>query len=113
VSDELSPVFAALADPTRRLVVESLLRHGSTSVPELTSRLAITRQAIAKHISTLDHAGLIERASGPGRTVSYRLREGGLGPVAAWVRSAERAWDERLARLRGAVESVEGSGRER
>jgi predicted ArsR family transcriptional regulator len=113
VSDELSPVFAALADPTRRLVLESLLRDGSTSVPELTSQLAITRQAIAKHISTLDHAGLIERASGRGRTVSYRLRAGGLAALGDWVRSSERAWDERLGRLKEAVESVEGSPRER
>jgi predicted ArsR family transcriptional regulator len=109
VNDELSPVFAALADPTRRLVVESLLRDGSTSVPELSSQLAITRQAIAKHISTLDHAGLIERTTPRGRTVSYRLRAGGLDPLAEWVRISERAWDERLSRLKDAVEGVEGS----
>lgn len=112
MSDELSPLFAALADPTRRLVLESLLRDGSTSVPELTSQLAITRQAIAKHIATLDHAGLIERASGPGRTVSYRLRAGGLGALGDWVHGAEQAWDERLGRLKQAVEDVEGSPRE-
>jgi DNA-binding transcriptional ArsR family regulator len=104
LSDELGAVLAALADPTRRLVVETLLREGQTSVPALTAQLAITRQAIAKHIATLDHAGLIERSPGPGREVRYRLRAGALEPLAAWVSEAESAWDERLARLRRALE---------
>jgi hypothetical protein len=59
---------------------------------------------VAKHISTLDSAGLIERAPASGREVSYRLRSGALGPAAAWIRDAESAWDERLARLKDAVE---------
>lgn len=104
MSDDLGIVFAALSDPTRRLVVETLLRDGSTSVPALRAELPITRQAVAKHVATLDHAGLIERAPGAGREVRYRLREGALEPAAAWLRDAEAAWDARLARLRSAVE---------
>ena len=97
-------VFAALADPTRRQMVQALLRDRTTTVPALTATLPITRQAVAKHISTLDDAGLIERAPGSGREVSYRLRSGALGPAAAWIRDAESAWEERLARLKYAVE---------
>ena len=67
------PVFAALADPTRRWMVETLLHEGSASAPELTSALPITRQAVAKHLATLSDAGLIERAPGGGREVNYRL----------------------------------------
>jgi len=104
LSDDLGAVFAALADPTRRLVVATLLRDGSTSVPALKAELSMTRQAIAKHVVTLDHAGLIERSPGAGREVRYRLREGALGPAAAWLREAEAAWDGRLARLKEAVE---------
>lgn len=104
MSDELGQVFAALADPTRRLMVQALLRDGSTSVPSLTVGLPITRQAVAKHIATLDHAGLIERAPGAGREVRYRLRAGALAPAAAWLGEAEAAWDERLSRLRETVE---------
>ena len=49
LSDRVGDVFAALADPTRRLMVEELLRDGTTSVPALSAVLPITRQAVAKH----------------------------------------------------------------
>jgi DNA-binding transcriptional ArsR family regulator len=104
LSGDPGPIFAALADPTRRLIVETFLREGSTSVPALTSALPITRQAIAKHLATLDAAGLVERAPGTGREVRYRLRPGALGPAASWLRETETAWDERLPRLKRAVE---------
>jgi DNA-binding transcriptional ArsR family regulator len=102
-------VFAALADPTRRLMVEELLRDGTTSVPALSAVLPITRQAVAKHLSTLDDAGLVERAPAAGREVRYRLRAGALAPACAWLSQAEAAWDGRLARLKDAVESRESA----
>jgi DNA-binding transcriptional ArsR family regulator len=104
LSDEVGRVFAALADPTRRQMVQALLRDRTTTVPALTASLPISRQAVAKHISTLDSAGLIERAPARGREVSYRLRSGALGPALEWIRDAESAWDERLGRLKEAVE---------
>jgi DNA-binding transcriptional ArsR family regulator len=107
-ADPVGPVFAALADSTRRGVVETLLRDGTTSVPALTGALPISRQAVAKHLAALDDAGLIERAPGAGREVRYRLRPGALGPAAAWLRDAEAAWDDRLARLKEAVEGRPG-----
>jgi DNA-binding transcriptional ArsR family regulator len=107
LSDSVGHVFSALADPTRRLMVQELLRDGTTSVPALTAMLPITRQAVAKHLSTLDDAGLVERAPVSGREVHYRLREGALAPAAAWLRDAEAAWDDRLARLKGAIENRE------
>jgi DNA-binding transcriptional ArsR family regulator len=110
LSDDLGQLFGALADPTRRLMVETLLRDGSTSVPALCTRLPITRQAIAKHIATLDHAGLIERSPGPGREVRYRLRADALAPATAWLRDADAAWAERLARLKSSVEDERETG---
>jgi ArsR family transcriptional regulator, cadmium/lead-responsive transcriptional repressor len=104
LSDPVGPVFAALADPTRRRVVELLLADGTTSVPALTSSLPISRQAIAKHLAALGDAGLVERAPTAGREVRYRLRDGGLGPAATWIRETETAWDNRLNRLKRAVE---------
>lgn len=102
--ERLGAIFAALADPTRRHVVETLLRDGEVSVPALSATLPITRQAVAKHLSALDHAGLLERAPSAGREVAFRLRGGALGPAAAWMRTAEAQWDERLGRLKGDVE---------
>jgi DNA-binding transcriptional ArsR family regulator len=105
LSDTVGPVFAALADPTRRSVVESLLRDGTTSVPALTAELPISRQAIAKHHATHGEAGLVERAPTPGREIRYRLRDGGLDPAASWMRATETAWDDRLTRLKATLEA--------
>jgi DNA-binding transcriptional ArsR family regulator len=104
VSADPGPVFAALADPTRRRIVETVLEEGSTSVPTLSAQLPITRQAVAKHLATLGEAGLMERMSGPGREVRYRLRPGALRPAASWLQETEAAWDKRLPRLKRAVE---------
>ena len=66
----------------------------------------MSRQAVAKHVATLEQAGLLERlpAAG-GREVHYGLRGEALAPAAAWLRDAEQAWGGRLARLKRAVES--------
>jgi DNA-binding transcriptional ArsR family regulator len=104
LSDELGLVFGALADPTRRLMLERLLRDGSTSVPSLSAELPISRQAVAKHLSMLDQAGLVERLPGPGREVRYQLRASALQPATSWLESAQSEWSERLERLRQAVE---------
>ena len=104
MSDDVGAVFAALADPTRRLVVQALLRDETTSVPVLSAVLPITRQAIAKHLSTLDQAGLVERAPAAGREVQYRLRMGALARASAWLAEAEAAWEDRLGKLKLTVE---------
>jgi ArsR family transcriptional regulator, cadmium/lead-responsive transcriptional repressor len=59
LSDDVGPVFAALADPTRRSMLQALLRDGTTTVPALTAALPISRQAIAKHLATLDHHRMV------------------------------------------------------
>ena len=106
MSDQLGLVFGALADPTRRQVLGTLMRDGSTSVPALTAQLPITRQAIAKHLATLNDAGLVERAPcARGREVHYRLTPDALAPAATWMREADAAWAGRLDRLRTSLES--------
>ncbi len=104
--DTVGAVFGALADPTRRLMLEALLRDGTTSVPALTAELPMTRQAVAKHLAVLDEAGLIERrARGDGRGVTYQLCPQALAPAAAWLSAADAAWAGRLDRLKAAVEN--------
>jgi DNA-binding transcriptional ArsR family regulator len=105
--DTVGAVFGALADPTRRQMLETLMRDGSTSVPALTAELPMTRQAIAKHLAVLDGAGLIQRQRqrGGGREVTYQLRPQALAPAAAWMNAADAAWSGRLDRLKAAVEN--------
>ena len=103
-SDELGHVFAALADPTRRAMIDALLREGTTSVPRLSAELPITRHAVAKHLATLGAAGLVERAPAGGREVRYRLRDGALESASEWLARTEAAWGSRFARLKDAVE---------
>jgi DNA-binding transcriptional ArsR family regulator len=104
LSEQLSEVFAALADPTRRMMVRTLIEDGWTSVPALSGSLPISRQAVAKHMAALDEAGLVERMPGQGREVRYRLRGEALTPAAQWLGEAQTAWEGRLARLKQAVE---------
>ncbi len=104
MSDQIGAVFAALSDPTRRTVVQSLLQEGSTSVPALTATLPISRQAVAKHLAALEDASLLERMPQTGREVRYRLRGDALAPATAWLKDAESAWEGRLGRLKRAVE---------
>jgi len=100
----LDLVFGALSDPTRRHMVQALLRDGTTSVPALSAELPISRQAVAKHLTALDQAGLIERAEITGREVHFRLRPRALAPAVAWISDADAAWTRRLGRLKEAVE---------
>ena len=102
-SDPVGPVFAALADPTRRRMVETALHEGAVTVPQLAAELPISRQAVAKHVDALQEAGLLRR-EGEGRRLSYRLEPRSLRAATAWLERVEREWDSRLARLKRSVE---------
>jgi DNA-binding transcriptional ArsR family regulator len=92
-------VFAALADPTRRRVIDRLSRKGSASATELAGTLPVSRQAVAKHLALLEDAGLVagERA---GRERRFRLTPGPLADAVSWMASVGSEWDERLDALR-------------
>ena len=94
----LDAVFSALADPTRRDVVRCLA-ESPTSASELAHRLPVSRQAIAKHLSSLAAAGLVDSAR-DGRQVRYRLTPEAFSDVVAWMADVGAAWDDRLAALR-------------
>jgi DNA-binding transcriptional ArsR family regulator len=93
------PVFAALADPTRRQVIELLSRHPGMTASSLAGELPVSRQAIAKHLAQLRDAGLAS-AEVSGRETRYRLTPEPLTGAMAWMAEAGAAWDTRLDRLR-------------
>lgn len=96
-------VFSALADPTRRRLVESLAREGPQTATALAADLPVTRQAVAKHLGQLGAAGLVT-ADREGREVRYRLSPAPFADAAAWMAAVGADWDDRLARLRRTLE---------
>jgi DNA-binding transcriptional ArsR family regulator len=96
-------VFDALADPTRRRVVETLARGGTVTASGLATELPITRQAVAKHLSALRGADLVS-ASRVGRETHYELRPQPLDEAAGWIQMVSAEWDERLDALRRSLE---------
>jgi DNA-binding transcriptional ArsR family regulator len=97
VNDQLSAVFAALADPTRRAIL-ARLADGDATVNELAAPFPMSLQAVSKHLKVLERAGLITR----GRDAQWRpcrLEPGPLREIAAWAEQYRRFWDERYARL--------------
>ena len=96
-NDQLSRSFAALADPTRRAILERLAA-GDAGVVELAKASTLTQPAITKHLKVLERAGLIGRAR-DGQRRPARLQLDGLGPVDDWLRRAHAEWSDRLDRL--------------
>jgi predicted ArsR family transcriptional regulator len=92
-------VFLALADPTRRLLLQHLCEEGSGTAASFATRLPITRQAIIKHLVTLEQAGLVT-ARETGRERRYVPRPEALQAVTTWIGAIEAQWDQRLAALR-------------
>ncbi len=92
-------VFAALADPTRRELLESLVRGGPSTATGLAARLPVTRQAVGKHLAVLERTGLV-RARRVGRESRYEPRTAGLASAADWLTVLAAEWDERLARIK-------------
>jgi DNA-binding transcriptional ArsR family regulator len=98
VGDGVGAVFAALADPSRRTIVERLAQAGRATPTELAGELPMTRQGVAKHLATLELAGLVH-ARREGRNVVYRPDPAPLRDAAEWMDRVGVEWDERLAAL--------------
>ncbi len=99
MTDQLSGVFAALADPTRRAIL-ARLADGEATVNELAEPFPISLQAVSKHLKVLERAGLIVR----GRDAQWRpcrLEPAPLREVAEWAERYRLLWEERYDHLDG------------
>ncbi|MGD0194643.1 MAG: metalloregulator ArsR/SmtB family transcription factor [Candidatus Dormibacteria bacterium] len=96
-ADPLSRAFAALADPTRRAILQRLAA-GEAGVVELAAASTLTQPAITKHLKVLENAGLIGRGR-DGQRRPARLQLDGLLLVDDWLRRAHAEWTDRLDRL--------------
>ncbi len=92
VTDRLSLVFGALADPTRRAIL-TRLAEGEATVAELAAPFAVSQPAISKHLKVLEQAGLISRSRRATARLS-RLEAEPLREVTTWLARYQRFWDE-------------------
>jgi len=91
-------VFRSLADPTRRGLLERLMRKGEQTVGALTDQAGISQPAVSKHLNVLKAAGLVEDRR-HGRETHYRFRAAGLAPLFDWFTFYSGFWSARFAQL--------------
>jgi DNA-binding transcriptional ArsR family regulator len=107
MEDDLTLVFSALADPTRRAILERLAQ-GDATVSELTEPFAMTQQAISKHLKVLERARLITRT----RSAQARpcaLDATSLDTAAGWIARHRKIWADRHDRLERHLAALRGS----
>jgi DNA-binding transcriptional ArsR family regulator len=102
-------VFAALADPTRRRLLDQLSEQGPMTATELAGGYPMSRQAVVKHLNALAGAGLLA-GERQGRDVRYRVVAAGVGDAAAWLTEVGHRWDRRLAALQRHLDTERGGG---
>jgi DNA-binding transcriptional ArsR family regulator len=98
--------LGALADPTRRQVLEVLAAYPAASASVLSRQLPISRQMVLKHLAILQDAGLVS-STRVGREVLFRVRSAPLAETAEWLASLAAQWDSRLAALKTRAEQPE------
>lgn len=101
--DEL---FRSLADPTRRGILENLMRGGEQNVRALTEHAGVSQAAVSKHLSVLKSAGLV-RDRPQGRTVHYAATPEGLAPLVGWLEHYALFWHDRLGRLETLLDGLD------
>ncbi|GAA4469184.1 ArsR/SmtB family transcription factor [Phytohabitans houttuyneae] len=104
--EAVDSVLAALADPTRRQLLDLLAAHGEATATALAERLPVSRQAVVKHLAVLDAAGLVSGAR-VGREVRYAVRPDALNATARWMTALATEWDRRLAAIKRFAETAE------
>jgi DNA-binding transcriptional ArsR family regulator len=97
ISPDLDNVLVAIADPTRRAILDRLAR-GSARVTDVAEPFDMSLAAVSKHVQMLERAGLVQRER-RGREHTLTLNARPLRQVARWTSHYERFWNERLDRL--------------
>ncbi|MFE6196186.1 ArsR/SmtB family transcription factor [Streptomyces sp. NPDC057838] len=105
-AEVVDSVIGALADPTRRQLLDLLAERGEATATTLAAHLPVSRQAVVKHLAVLDAAGLVTGGR-VGREVRYAVRPAALDVTARWMASLASEWDRRLARIKRLAEAAE------
>ena len=98
-------LWSAIADPSRRRVLDLLVRGGEASASGLAGRVPFSRQAVSKHLVVLEQAGLISRRK-QGREVLYQVDAHRLDQAAQAMAELARRWDRRLGTIKRLAEAL-------
>jgi ArsR family transcriptional regulator, cadmium/lead-responsive transcriptional repressor len=98
-------LWSAIADPSRRRVLDLLVQQGEASASSLAGRVPFTRQAVSKHLVVLEEARLVGRRK-QGREVLYRVNPGRLDQATHAMAEVAREWDRRLNTIKRLAEAA-------
>jgi ArsR family transcriptional regulator, cadmium/lead-responsive transcriptional repressor len=108
IDDEL---WSAIADPSRRQVLDLIVSNGAVSASWLAGRVPFSRQAVSKHLAVLERAGLISRRK-QGREVLYQIEAGRLDQATRSMAQLAAQWDRRLAAIKRIAEAAHAQSKQ-
>ena len=102
--NEQDALWAAVADPTRRRLLDLLLERGGATATSLAEELPVSRQAVAKHLAVLDRNGLVD-GTREGREVRYTVRPERLEEARRRMAEVATEWETRLEAIKRIAEA--------
>ena len=108
--DEDDDLWEAMADPTRRKLLDLLVARGQATTTTLTADMPVSRQAISKHLALLQRVGLID-AHREGREVRYQVRAQRLAEATGALSEVADRWDRRLRMIKQLAEQAHAANR--
>ena len=105
-------LWSAIADPSRRRVLDLLVAEGEASASSLAGQVPFSRQAVSKHLVVLEEVGLISRRK-QGREVLYRVEAARLDQATRAMAALASRWDRRLDAIKRLAEAAHGEARTR
>ena len=109
-SSDADDLWEAMADPTRRKLLDLLVARGHATATTLTVDMPVSRQAISKHLSLLRRVGLID-GHREGREVQYQVREQRLAEATGALSEVADRWDRRLRAIKQLAEQAHAADR--
>jgi DNA-binding transcriptional ArsR family regulator len=107
---EEDELWSAIADPSRRQVLDLLIGQGAASASWLAGRVPFSRQAVSKHLVVLEEAGLVSRRR-QGREVLYQVEAARLAQATRAMAGLAAQWDRRLAAIKRLAEAAHAADR--
>jgi DNA-binding transcriptional ArsR family regulator len=104
-------LWVAIADPSRRRVLDLLVQRGEATASSLAGQVPFTRQAVSKHLVVLEEAGLVDRRK-HGREVLFRVDADRLDEATQAMAEVARRWDRRLVAIKRLAEAAHAEAQE-